>query len=568
MSPTCDGFGPRFLPKDNLCYNDSAMWGYVQIAVNAGLVVGYGLLLLLAIRNRNGYGRGERLLEWLLALTALWTLALGALDLLTTGIWWSFVWQRTIQAGLVVLALFAAEFADAFMRHPSGWRYRLALVVPLAVAAIVADVVPLGPFFVGWMEIDLAGLLWVIAWLLVSVVTWVGLLAAFRQTSGYKHRNRLRYLGLSVVAFAIGDLLVLSGSMLLVEIGLAMRLAGLLFAVLAVRRHDLPDVKLVTLRWLRFALLVGVTALLYAGVVALLGYAFDLSPGESNVWLVATGLAMAILITVTVDVASRPRVGRLLDRIFLGPGYDVRKALRAYSQENAMILGLERLADTTLDWLARTLQVERSAFLLFEAQNKGAMRLKPLRTTFAPVPASKVFGAGSRFIAHFRNLKRPLSQYDLDMLTWFQLMPVDERQWLQQLGLELYVPVLVGDEPMALLALGSRAGDQPYSEADLETLMTLAHQTGTALENARLVNDLQRLDAQLAETNQRLQHLNAELAETNRQLQRLDQTKTDFVAIASHELRTPLSQIYGYTDMLSSMDGDELGDVQSVHLFV
>jgi signal transduction histidine kinase len=48
----------------------------------------------------------------------------------------------------------------------------------------------------------------------------------------------------------------------------------------------------------------------------------------------------------------------------------------------------------------------------------------------------------------------------------------------------------------------------------------------------------------------------------------LDQVKADFVTIASHELRTPLSQIFGYSDVLASLEGDELSDSQSVEQFI
>ena len=81
------------------------------------------------------------------------------------------------------------------------------------------------------------------------------------------------------------------------------------------------------------------------------------------------------------------------------------------------------------------------------------------------------------------------------------------------------------------------------------------------VENARLVDDLRAVQHDL-------HRLNEELAETNRQLRRLDQAKSDFVTIASHELRTPLSQIFGYSDVLASLDGEELGDSQVVEQFI
>jgi signal transduction histidine kinase len=177
------------------------------------------------------------------------------------------------------------------------------------------------------------------------------------------------------------------------------------------------------------------------------------------------------------------------------------------------------------------------------------------------VPPPAIFGGEGRFLGHFERLAQPLSQYDMDMLTWFQTMPDAERAWLKELGVDLYVPVLLSDGPVALLALGPKAGARAYSEEDLETLTLMAHQTATAFKNTRLMDDLRAVQGDL-------RRLNVELSETNRQLMRLDRAKADFVTIASHELRTPLSQIFGYSDVLSSLQTDQLGDSPVFHEFV
>jgi signal transduction histidine kinase len=67
------------------------------------------------------------------------------------------------------------------------------------------------------------------------------------------------------------------------------------------------------------------------------------------------------------------------------------------------------------------------------------------------------------------------------------------------------------------------------------------------------------------ETNRHIEHVSAELEEAQLQMERLDQSKSDFIAIAAHELKTPLTLIEGYTamlrDKLPGVDPDQQVDV-------
>ncbi len=541
------------------------MWLRIQIAAYASLVLGYALLLFMAIRHRNGRGPAQRLLEGILLVAALWTLVLGVMSILVGGGWWAFVWRRIAQIGLVILALLTAEFARDFVQHPSRRRIWLGIAVALSLAAVVVDALPswlmAGLSLVGLGRLELATLLWTLAWLFSTGGAWWICISAYRRATGSKHRNRVRYLLLAVFAFAVGDLLILIGGIPQVHVGLAARLLGLALATFAVMRYDLPDIRHLSLTTVRWMLVFGVTVLVYLLFTLAAGYASGTLPELTRLAVDGWWIVLAWLVVVVADVTLRPHLRRLLDRLLLGRSYDVQRALRSYSQQASLILDQERLADRTLDWLKTTLDVQRSAFILFTPGGDGQIELRVMRATDDKMPPPQIFRANSRFTAHFRNLGRPLSQYDVDMLTWFQTMPADERTWLKDLALDLYIPILVADKPVALLALGPKSGEQPYSQDDVETLMTLAGQAGTALENARLVDDLRAMQDDI-------HRLGTELAETNRQLQRLDETKSDFIAIASHELRTPLAQIYGYSDILSSMAGDEMSDGQAVHRFI
>lgn len=544
------------------------MWVWVQIAAYLGPCIGYALLLILAVQRRIERGRAQRALEAALLLAMVWTAVLGFLALLAPGRWWAFVWHRTAQIGLVLLAFLTADFSDAFVERAGRRRFRLASVLALLLATLVVDIWPFPwspslsialPVSLGSTQLAVA--LLACAWTVSTGAAWWIGAQAMRQATGSKHRNRIRYLLAALFAFTVGDLLMFIGGVPDIYVGLATRLFGFCILTFALLRYDLPDLRRVSLTVLRVLIMAGLTAMLYlafllVGSLGAAGLGVSRDPAVT-----VPAVVLAVLIAAVVDVTLAPRLHRFFDRTVLGRSYNVRKALREYSRQVNLILDLERLADTTLDWLRDTMRVERSAFLLLTYQGDRRVVLSVLRASLSPPSSAQAFSRDSRFIIHFHNIGRPLSQYDLDMLSWFQRMRVEEQQWLKELAVDLYVPVVVADRPVALLALGPKADGQPYSEEDLETLSVLAGQTGTAVENARLLDDLRAVQADI-------HRLNNELAETNRQLMRLDQAKADFVAIASHELRTPLSQIFGYSDVLSSLEEDELSDAQVAQQFI
>lgn len=93
----------------------------------------------------------------------------------------------------------------------------------------------------------------------------------------------------------------------------------------------------------------------------------------------------------------------------------------------------------------------------------------------------------------------------------------------------LGVPLKVRDRTIGVLELVNKKGDQNFTEDDIQIAITLGAQAAIAIENARLLDELQ---------------------EAYRDLSELDQIKNDFVSVASHELRTPLAVILGYATFL------------------
>ena len=90
-------------------------------------------------------------------------------------------------------------------------------------------------------------------------------------------------------------------------------------------------------------------------------------------------------------------------------------------------------------------------------------------------------------------------------------------------------PLNFRGETIGVIEVMNRSVEEEFSDQDLRTLTALAAQAAIAIQNARLLSELQRAYDDLAE---------------------LDQLKSNFVAIASHELRTPLNVVLGYASFL------------------
>ena len=112
-------------------------------------------------------------------------------------------------------------------------------------------------------------------------------------------------------------------------------------------------------------------------------------------------------------------------------------------------------------------------------------------------------------------------------------------------GAEVVFPMWAEEKLIGLMNVGSREGNQSYSEPLLELLSTMVSMASLSVNNALLYQELSRQNAQLAE---------------------ITKLKQQFTSNITHELRTPLHGILGLTSILLEQSLGELNGDQKRYL--
>lgn len=380
----------------------------------------------------------------------------------------------------------------------------------------------------------------VLGWVVFTVGAILSVVRVYRQLRQPLHKNRLAYLTPVFLLLVANDVLIFLDVRLLGEVP---RLGAILVLAYVMTRVHLPDGRQVLRQALSIAAAFGLIIGGYFGGFSLLEW---LKATALPVPPLLLGLGITLLIAV-LGMALYNFLRSLIYGLLPIEGYNPSVTLRDYALSISNIIDVERLATVAIGLIIEAMDIRRGFLLLVDKETSldGAtlFRLKPVRGAGEQPSRSGTLNLNSPIVLFFLQNRRPLLQYELDFQSIFRQAPANEREWLRSLEVEVYVPIYAKNEWIGMLALGAKSSGRRYTDDDLNVLTTLAHQTAVALENARLVDNLMRLNREIRQAYQALDN-------ANRSLEHLDQTKSNFISIASHELRTPLTVLRGYTEML------------------
>lgn len=372
----------------------------------------------------------------------------------------------------------------------------------------------------------------------------------FRDAAMPEVANRAAFFTITGALIIAAAIMLTAGSAVLYLPGTLLLLMAVYATVYACYRYRLIDVRNSIVRQFRTLLIVLISWALIFTIVYFIK-SINLQLDMAGTLLVGTGILLLTVLLLPV----RQIIEGVFGYVEMRSRPNLAAATAEYSQNVARASNLEEVVNVTTDTLNRVMRVHRSALILVNntfrvpesvelvVMEQGSSPGKPTTTGYV--------GKKSPIFQTLAIKKVPLTQFDVEYGDAYRTVVADELAFLRRLSMHAYIPIVAENALIGLLACGPKLNDTPYSREDMEMLMVIAQQVGTALRSARLIDDLQHLNNTMRALNKRLESAKTEL-------EKLDSIKTDFITIASHELRTPLAQIRGYTDIIDSMNEQNL----------
>ena len=421
-------------------------------------------------------------------------------------------WRQLALYELIVLGVLYWTFTRVFLQQswvaPWGWGMGFVGFI-LAVALDMHWIqLPLVALEQRLLNANTASFVVSVAWwgsfMIMAFIT-----AEVRQirTRSPAHRNRIQYLLIATLLLSTGYGLVLSSREPFWTVGLLVTWLGSALNTYVVIQEDLVDLSTGVRRVTRAMVITLVTFAVYLSSIYLpqvflgdyLASAFPYEGEQSGTfvsasvdpaWLIAA--ATALILTIVYRPIRRVSLG-LTNRVLFGQRYDYQEAIRDYSQAISNILDLTELANTALRQIKQTMDVDEGLLLILDSRPSEQLRFRilPLPGTDGP-PESLLLTRGTPLVQRLAGEGQPLAQYSVDISPHFKCMPEQERLVLQSLNMEWFVPILKKGQLIGIFALGPKVSKRRYTAQDMRLLKTLADQTALALENAALVDRLQR----------------------------------------------------------------------------
>lgn len=246
---------------------------------------------------------------------------------------------------------------------------------------------------------------------------------------------------------------------------------------------------------------------------------------STGIWILRTVLATALVflvvalvrhsargweaaLIIVVGVLTMIALGRAgnslrgwMDRRFFREAYDSEVILTDLSNSVAGFHDTAKLLETVAHRISQSLHVPRVAILLERGEHYQPACLLGYEDSLGPMQLRRD-ALSVRMLKQSQTASRV---YFDDPQSWIHGAPPQEQEHLQALQTQLLLPMTRNNRMLGMISLGPKRSELPYSGTDMRLLGAVASQTGLALENAQLTENIRQEVAQRERINRELE---------------------------------------------------------------
>ena len=341
-------------------------------------------------------------------------------------------------------------------------------------------------------------------------------------------KDNIQYSRYSLLIVAI-VIIIIGGSLNFTElrkypVDIVANIIAALLITYAILRHQLLDINVVIRKSLLYTIPTILASIIYFLLISLAMQVFSSNAKEN---LFSISLLVSVFAALLVQ-PFRDYLQKLIDKYFFRERYNTVQMLQRISRAASSVINLDELTTMILKEITTAMHIQKAAIFLQYNGKKNLMVASQIGTRISP----RTVIAGENPLINWLNLNDFLvTRQELETNTRFRALWSEERNVINQLGAEIIVPLNTKGELVGLLTLGPKLSEQAYSSEDKQTLLSLAHQTAVAVQNAQLYSTAQQELKQRRETEKRLQL----------QLKRLSALQNINIAITTNiDLQIPL----------------------------
>jgi signal transduction histidine kinase len=370
------------------------------------------------------------------------------------------------------------------------------------------------------------------AWAYTLVFLALFTLIKFHKASSSPEKKRQAALIITGVSLSLlgGGLDILrSFGLVLPPVGILGNITFGCLVALAIMRYQFLDVPHIVRKGLAYTLVSGFVVGVYVLLILLLSRVFQLEQ---------ISMVVNIMVIIGIAIALQPMlrwVQKLIDKWFYRDRYNQLRALEEFSRQTHEVSNLDHLCSSLVSLVKVALR-SSSVFLLMTDGTGAGFHLAAHTSTDAPSPRPSL-KKDDPVVRWLRMQDGCMSRKDMDIIPKLQAISQRERNTLNQLSMELIIPLRTTNELAGILVLGPKLSGEAYSADDKRVLTVVSRQMSTALDNARLYNEV-RVALR-------------ELRKTQDQLLRTERLKAvaEVAAGVGHDLRNLLTVVLGRSQL-------------------